>query len=403
MELPAWIGVSVVALLAVARGVPYLVDHVRERRGRARRLALLARLEAALGHPRVPLTQVPFPGTPSVRVEEGPGDTWVFLARWPDGVRLRPYRDGDAQWAAIPLRMHRDCGTVTAAGLAAAKEARAVFSVDGLRVQWSDPEVDPVDAVAQLRRAWEAIAAPSVEALADSVRAGPLHLRGANLRAIAERDPALATELAARIDAKYGPSAHVAALALRGDTAKLKAIAMGGLGFVEALEALARTQDEPDPFVAVAEAWRTNEHAALQFAELLVARPRPSRWAFVAELALTGRLRSWPAQAAGRLATRLAAQPDVGEEILVALVGTAATERALARLTKEGTVAVVPRLRSLITDGTLAPTAGEPVVRSIQHRASGERGGLALAEAAGGALSETSAARGLVSPAREGT
>lgn len=390
----AWVnlvGMGVVGGAVLLRWLlPPLVAELKDGPQRRRAAALLDRLERAAGDPRVPLAHHVFPGSPPVTLEETSSGTWIFVARWPTDVPIRPQRAGTDLWAPLPERFRDDCGTVTPAGLREAAAAKAVVSVDGVRVHWRDPTVDPVEVVAAVRFACRALSDPSPEDLEEGVRRGAERLRGANLRELARRDPDRARALAAAIDAAWGPSAHAAAAELRRDFATLGALLPDPRSRPHALGALARFREHPDPLVGVAESCRTDEAVAADFARAVQAHPTPERVAFARELVVGGAIAAWPPRAAHLLATFLGSQWVLDEPALLALLAFPDRRAsALERLAEVGSVAAVPVLRARVAAGSLPGDATERVIAAIQARASGARGDLAIAQGTAGALSET--------------
>jgi hypothetical protein len=393
-RLPSLLGVIGLALLAWRTAAIQRTDH----------LPLMDRVHQLLGRPLGPLTDQTVPGSPPLRLEEWPDGSWSFVAPWPDGVRMTCAREGTADWFPDPALIGADSETVTTAGLDAARAADATLAVDGLRYHFRDPRVNLPGALAQLRAAWAALARPTRDQLAASVAQGPAHLRGGNLRALAARHPSEAARVAATVGEGHGPSAWVAALELRRDVARLQAeVERHPNRPDDALAALARVPAAPDGLLALAETCRRSSRASA-FADQLVAHPTAERVAFVRALVVSGDLGQWPARVVARLSAWLVRREDLDEVALVELLRAPEPTRSRAadRLAARGSVAVVPRLRALADQGLVPDEVARTAILAIQARATGASGGLAVAEASGGDLSEVTVRAGQLSRPRQG-
>jgi hypothetical protein len=351
---------------------------------------LYARLRSHLGDPRVPFAGVVLPGDPEVRLEERVDGAWLFVARWPAEVPMAPRDPLRAAWTPNEALFSPSCGTVTPQALEHARALYAVFAIDALRVPWADPDQDPGVVVAQLRGLWHQVVNPAVEALAEGVVWNGA-LRAANLRALAVRDRERAREVARAVLPEDGVWLFSVALAVAGDVDDLVARVRGTgetwmrVASVRALGELT----EPDALLPLVGLCSASPETAVAFAESVATHRTPARDRFVRQVAL-GSLRDWPEPAARRLALAAFAASPRDEEVLAALLRAPGESvgKALAALAAHGTVASVPALRACIASGAARGDLVEPVILAIQARASGARGGLAVAEVTGGALSE---------------
>lgn len=349
---------------------------------------LYQRLQAFLQRPNEPFAAVVLPGDPDVHLEERVGGGWLFVARWPRELPMAPRNPTRRAWTPSEELFAITCGTVTPAALEEARGVGAVFAIDALRVPWSDPDEDPALVVARLRQLWRRLVAPTAEDLAHAVgRNGAL--RPANLRALASVDRERARALARKLRPTDGVWLFTVALAVAGDVDPLVALVRGqGEPWIRAAAVRALGEiTTSEALLPLAAACRGLPETAAAFAESVATHRTAERDAFAVQAARS--LDDWPEAAARKLALVALAAAPRDEALLTALLGAAGevVERALTALAAHGTVAAVPALWARVHSGALRPAVVEPVVLAIQSRATGDRGGLSVAEAAGGAVS----------------
>lgn len=349
---------------------------------------LYQRLQAFLRRTNQPFAEVVLPGDPEVRLEERVGGGWLFVARWPRELPMAPRNPERRAWTPSEELFAVNCGTVTPWALEEARGLGAVFAIDALRVPWSDPDEDPAHVVGRLRQLWRRIVEPAVEDLAHGVGHNGA-LRPANLRTLARRDRERARALARGVRPGDGVWLFTEALAVAGDVDDLLARVRGrGEPWIRAAAVRALAEiTTPDELLPLATVCSALPETAVAFAEGVATHRTPERDAFV--LGAVRSLDAWPEPAARRLALAALAVAPRDEAVLTSLLRAPGevVERALAALAVHGTVAAVPILRARVSTGALRASAVEPVVSAIQARATGDRGGLSVAVAAGGAVS----------------
>lgn len=315
---------------------------------------------------------------PEVTVYVEPDQSLSFTTAPPYDVWLVP--DREAAWGA---RVGGPPNPVTRAAVEGAL-AHGV-RIDALGVWAKLPchsELPPAERLAVVVNTWRALARPTIDELMwalDDVES-PTHLR-ALLAALRRLDPDRLPALVAARWESASPAARAELAAIVGD--------------LEALGSLAADKYAPWPATDAAA-----EHLAAlggldrlrpRLGELRAARSWLRGLATLPDELLTlealfaHQLDELHPVLHGAVAARVAGRSHDEAVLLRALGWPEARPAAIRALTAFGTVAAVPALRAL--EDTAA------AVRAIQHRATGERGGVALAEPVGGAVSLAAADR----------